>query len=79
MSNPSSPARREIKLLEDTRNQESNITKRAMVRFREARGKGAMAFGMQGTLQEDVEEGSLRREILDTWGLHNAAESVGGM
>ena len=54
---------------------------RAMVRFRRAREKGAMAFvECLGVLQEDTMEGPLWRETLGrSLGSHDAAELVGGM
>ena len=55
--------------------------KRAIVRFRGAREKGAMAFVeyLEGS-QEDPMGGPLSREILGrSLGLHDAAELVGGM
>ena len=55
--------------------------KRAMVRFREAREKGAMAFvECLRVSQEDTMEGPLWRETLGrSLGSHDAAELVGGM
>ena len=53
-------AHRGKKLLQDLQTQESAATKRAMVRFREAREKGAMAFvECLRFLQEDTMEGPL--------------------
>ena len=69
------------KLLQDLLTQERTIMKRAMVRFRAAREKGAMAFvEWLGVSQEDTMEGPLWRETLgrSLW-LHNAAELCGGM
>ena len=55
--------------------------KRAMVRFRGAREKGAMAFvECLGFSQEDTMEGPLWRETLGrSLGSHDATEPVGGM
>ena len=55
--------------------------KRAMVRFRGAREKGAMAFvECLMVSQEDTIEGPLWRETLGrSLGSHDAAELVGGM
>ena len=55
--------------------------KRAMVRFRGARAKGAMAFvECLGFSQEDTMEGPLWRETLGrSLGSHDATELVGGM
>ena len=55
--------------------------KRALVRFRGAREKGAMAFvECLGGSQEDTMEGPLWRETLGrSLGSHDAAELVGGM
>ena len=52
-----------------------------MVKFREAREKGAMAFvECLGLSQEDTMEGPLWRETLGrSLGLHDATELVGGM
>ena len=53
-------AHRGKKLLQDLRTQESAATKRAMVRFRGAREKGAMTFvKCLGFSQEDTMEGPL--------------------
>ena len=60
-------AHRGKKLLQDLQTQESAATKRAMVRFRGAREKGAMAF---------VECLGFSQEGL---GSHDATELVGGM
>ena len=69
------------KLLQDLQTQESAATKRAMVRFRGAREKGAMAFvECLGVLQEDTMEGPLWRETLGrSLGSHDATELVGGI
>ena len=69
------------KLLQDLQTQESAATKRAMVRFRGAREKGAMAFvECLGFSQEDTMEGPLWRETLGrSLGSHDATELVGGM
>ena len=53
-------AHHEVKLLTDLCNQEGNTSKRAMVRFRGAREKGAMAcIEYQGISQEETMEGYL--------------------
>ena len=73
-------AHRGKKLLQDLQTQESAATKRAMVRFSEAREKGAMAFvECLGFSQEDTMEGPLWRETLgrSLWS-HDATE-LGGM
>ena len=69
------------KLLQDLQTQESAATKRAIVRFRGAREKGAMAFvECLGFSQEDTMEGPLWRETLGrSLGSHDATELVGGM
>ena len=69
------------KLLQDLQTQESAAMKRAMVRFRGAREKGAMAFvECLGFSQEDTMEGPLWRETLGrSVGSHDATELVGGM
>ena len=74
-------AHRGKKLLQDLQTQESAALKRAMVRFRGAREKGAMAFvECLGFSQEDMMEGPLWREILGrSLGSHDATEPVGGM
>ena len=74
-------ARRGKKLLQDLETQESAATKRAMVRFRGAREKGAMAFvECLGFSQEDTMEGPLWKETLGrSLGSHDATELVGGM
>ena len=74
-------AHRGKKLLRDLQTQESAATKRAMVRFRGAREKGAMAFvECLGFSQENTMEGSLWRETLGrSLGTHDATELVGGM
>ena len=74
-------AHRGKKLLQDLQTQESAVTKRAMVRFRGAREKGAMAFvEYLGVSQEDTIEGPLWRETLGrSLGSHDATELVGGM
>ena len=57
-------AHRGKKLLQDLQTQENTAMKRAMVRFRGTREKGAMAFvECLGFLQEDTMEGPLWREI----------------
>ena len=56
---------RKKKLLQDLQNLESTAMKRAMVRFRGAREKGAMAFvECLGVLQEDTMEDPPWRETL---------------
>ena len=74
-------AHRGNKLLQDLQTQESAVMKRAMVRFRGAREKGAMAFvECLGFSQEDMMESPLWREILGrSLGSHDATEPVGGM
>ena len=69
------------KLLHDLQTQESAPMKRAMVRFRGAREKGAMTFvECVGVSQEDTMEGPLWRETLGrSLESHAAAEIVGGM
>ena len=74
-------AHRGKKLLQDLRTQESAATKRAMVRFRGAREKGAMAFvECLGFSQKDTMEGPLWRETLGrSLESQDATELVGGM
>ena len=74
-------AHRGKKLLQNLQTQESAATKRAMVMFRRAREKGAMAFvECLGFSQEDTMEGPLWRETLGrSLGSHDATELVGGM
>ena len=74
-------AHRGKKLLQDLPTQESAAAKRAMVRCRGAREKGAMAFvECLGFSQEDTMEGPLWRETLRrSLGSHDATELVGGM
>ena len=74
-------AHRGKKLLQDLQTQKSAATKRAMVRFRGAREKGAMAFvECLGFSQEDTMEGPLWRETLGrSLGSHDATELVGGV
>ena len=74
-------AHRGKKLLQDLQTQESAPMKKAMVRFRGAREKGAMAFvECLGVSQEDTMEDRLWRETLGrSLGSHDAAELVGGM
>ena len=69
------------KLLQDLQTQESAATKRAMVRFRVAREKGAMEFvECLGFSQEDTMKGPLWRETLRrSLGSHDVTELVGGM
>ena len=73
-------AHRGKKLLQDLQTQESTTMKRAMVIFKEAREKGAMAFvEYLGVSQEDTMEGPLWRETLGrSLGSYDAAELVGG-
>ena len=63
-------AHRGKKLQQDLQTQESAAMKRAMVRFRGAQEKGAMAFvECTGVSQEDTMEGLLWRETLaGAWG-----------
>ena len=74
-------AHRGKKLLQDLQTQKSAATKRAMVRFRGVREKGAMTFvECLGFSQEDTMEGPLCRETLGrSLGSHDATELVGGM
>ena len=74
-------AHRGKKLLQDLQTQESAATKIAMVRFRGAREKSAMAFvECLGFSQEDTMEGPLWRETLGrSLGSHDATKLVGGM
>ena len=74
-------AHRGKKLLLDLQTLESAATKRAMVRFRGAREKGAMAFvECLGFSQEDTTESPLWRETLGrSLGSHGATELAGGM
>ena len=74
-------AHRGKKLLQDLQTQESPPMKRAMVRFRGAREKGAMAFvECLGFSQEDTMEGPLWKEALGrSLVSHDAAELAGGM
>ena len=74
-------AHRGKKLLHDLQTQESAAMKRAMVRFRGARERGAMAFvECLGFSQEGTMEGPLWRETLGrSMGSHDATELVGGM
>ena len=74
-------AHRGKKLLQDLQTQESTTKKRAMVRFRGAREKGAMAFvECLGVSKEDTMESSLWRGTLcRSLRSHDAAELVGGM
>ena len=73
-------ARRGKKLLLDLQTQESTTIKRAVVRFRGAREKGAMSFvECLGVPQEDTMEGPLWRETSGrSLGSHDAAELVIG-
>ena len=74
-------AHRGKKLLQDLQTQESAAKKRAMVRFRGAREKGAMVFIERvGFSQEDTMEGPLWRETLGrSLESHDATELVGWM
>ena len=74
-------AHRGKKLLQDLQTQESAAKKRAMVKFRGAREKGAMAFvECLGFSQEDTMEGPPWRKTLGrSLGSHDATELVGGM
>ena len=74
-------AHRGKKLLQDLQIQKSAAMKRAMVKFRRAREKGAMSFvECLGVLQEDTMEGPLWRETLGrSLGSHDETELVGGM
>ena len=68
-------AHRGKKLLQDLQTQESAAKKRAIVRFRVAREKGATAFvECLGASQEDTMEGPLWRETLGrSLGSHDTA------
>ena len=74
-------AHRGKKLLQDLQTQESVAMKRAMIRFRGAREKGAVVFvECLGFSQEYTMEGPLWRETLGrSLGSHDATEPVGGM
>ena len=74
-------AHRGKKLLQGLQTQESAATKRAMVRFRGAREKGAMtSVECLGFSQEDTMEGLLWRETLGrSLGSHDATELFGGI
>ena len=74
-------AHRGKKLLQDLQTQEIAARKRALVRFRRAREKGAMAFvECMGISQEDTMEGPLWRETLGrSLGSHDVTEHVSGM
>ena len=74
-------AHRGKKLLQDLQTQESAAIKRAMVKFKEAREKGVMAFvECQGVSQEDTMEGPLWRETSGrSLASHGASERVCGM
>ena len=73
-------AHRGKKLLQNIQNLESTAMKKAMVRFRGAREKGAMAYvECLGVSQEYTMKGPLWRETLGrSLGSHDAAE-LGGM
>ena len=75
------PAHRGKKLRQHLQTLESMAMKRAMVRFREAWAKGAMAFvECLRVSQEDTIEGPLVKETLGrSLGSHDAAELVRGM
>ena len=74
-------AHRGKKLLHDLQTQKSTAMKRAMVRFKGAWEKDAMAFvECLGISQGDTMEGPLGRETLGrSLGLHDDAERVGRM
>ena len=75
-------AHRGNKLLQDLQTQESAAMKRAMVRFRGARKKGAMALFVEcmGLSQEYTMEAPLWRETLGrSLGSQGTTEVVGGM
>ena len=74
-------AHRGKKLLQNFETQESAAMKRAMVRFRGAREKGAMAYvECLGVSQEDTMEGPLWRETFGrSLGSHDAVELVSEM
>ena len=74
-------AHRGENLLQDLQTLENAAMKRAMVRFRGAREKGAMTFlECLGVSQEDAMEAPLWRETLGmSLGSHDVAELVGGM
>ena len=74
-------AHRGKKLLQDLQTQESAAMKRAMVRFRGAREKSAMAFvECLRFSQEDTMEGLLWRETFGrSLGSRDATKLVGGM
>ena len=74
-------AHRGKKLLHDPQTQESAAMKRAMVRVRRAREKGAMAFVEYLRFsQEDTMDGPLWRETIGrSLGSHDATERVGGI
>ena len=78
---PALHAHRGKKLLQDLQSQESAAMKRAMVKFRGAQEKGAMAFvECLKFSQEDTMEGPLWRETLGrSLGSHDVTELVGGM
>ena len=74
-------AHRRKTFLQNLQTLESATMKRAMVRFKGAREKGAMAFvECVRVSQEDTMEGSLWKETLGrSLGSHDAAERIGGM
>ena len=74
-------AHRRKNLLQDLQTQEGAAMKRATVRFRGAREKGAMAFvECLGISQQDTMEAPLWRETLGrSLGSHDAMELVGEM
>ena len=74
-------AHRGTKLLQDLQTQESAAMRRAMVRFRGTREKGAMAFvECLQVSQKDTMEGLLWRETLGrSLGSHVVTELVGEM
>ena len=74
-------AHRGKKFRQDLQNLDNTTMKRAIVRFRGAREKGAMAFvEYQGVSQEDTMEGPLWWKTSDrSLGSYDTAELVGGM
>ena len=74
-------AHRGKKLLQDLQNVENTAMKRAMVRFRGAREKGAMVFVECLRISlEDTMESPLWKETLGrSLGSHDAAECFGAM
>ena len=73
-------ARRGAKHFKDLRNQESNTTKEAMVRFWWARENGALTFVNCTSISQDTMEDSLSRETLSrSLGSHDVVKPAGGM